>query len=208
VTLGDWTGTAHEGERFFISGNASTSYSWLFAYLSGAFYSDGVSVSSASYPKRGYQLLETVIASPATASNFCNDRNWHAGDQSGVPINRQGGICLREVLVFTNALSTTERSDISAYLKKKWFSAPPTLSAVGSGRYRSGFRAVRASASVFSGNGSFRQNRGGNADPYGQRGDERLFDGAGRGNDSDRSFGSDPAQRFASDGVGKRRVRQ
>ncbi len=135
VTLGDWTGTGNDGVRGFVGGNTANQYSTLSGNISGAFYLNGLSVAAYyTYPKRDYQRLHIDLSPPGTASNFCNDRNLHANDLPGVPINRQGGIRFREVLVFTNALSSADLAGIGTYLSQKWDSGTPKLTAVSSGR--------------------------------------------------------------------------
>jgi len=160
LILGDWTGTGNDGKHDFIAGNASLRYSALFAYFAGTIYLDNVSATlgqQGTFPKRDYQLLEAIVSAPATASNFCNDRNFHAGDLAGVPINRQGGVRLREVLVFTNALSSADRTNVNAYLTQKWFTGQPVLSAVGSGGIAVNVADGVTAGVGISGNGDFRK---------------------------------------------------
>ena len=160
LIFGDWTGTEHGGNNTFIAGNTSVRYSTLFAYFAGTIYLDNVSATlgqAGTFPKRDYQLLEAIASAPTTASNFCNDRNFHAGDVAGVPINRQGGVRLCEVLVFTNALSSADRAGVNAYLAQKWFATRPELLAVGSGRVAVNVADGVTSGTGISGSGEFRK---------------------------------------------------
>jgi autotransporter-associated beta strand protein len=60
-----------------------------------------------------YQLLEMVLSGVGRANAFCFDR---------VPSrNRAGGQRLGEVILYSRALTVTERLQTSAYLAKKWF---------------------------------------------------------------------------------------
>ena len=63
-------------------------------------------------PKAGFQLLETEFTDvPTIVDAFYNMKNT-AG--------RQGGDYLSEAIVFTNALTATERLEIEDYLMRKW----------------------------------------------------------------------------------------
>lgn len=76
----------------------------------------------------GRHLLETdMLGVPGSADSFFNSRNYaHATDAGG---DRTGGDWLHEVLVFTNALTETERVTVEAYLMAKWSIAAPRAAA-------------------------------------------------------------------------------
>jgi autotransporter-associated beta strand protein len=61
----------------------------------------------------GYQLIEVMMSNIGRANAFCFDRlNTR---------NRAGGQRIGEVLLYTRALTETERLQTSAYLARKWF---------------------------------------------------------------------------------------
>ncbi|MBQ7189861.1 MAG: hypothetical protein IJR99_10640 [Kiritimatiellae bacterium] len=85
---------------------------------------DGEWIDTYNQPvQTGLHLLEVqadneTLASKLQAGEFFCDRAYCGA--GGTKRNRSGGDYLNEVLVFTNALSETERMQVQAYLMSKW----------------------------------------------------------------------------------------
>ncbi len=83
-------------------------------FRSAALYSDGQRLSATADGVSGtYQLVEVLLTASGRANAFCFDRIAER--------NRAGGQRLCEVLVYTRALSETERLQTQSYLAQKWF---------------------------------------------------------------------------------------
>ena len=67
------------------------------------------------------EVMSLVTLANTSASNFGNDRNFKVSDGvPGVGINRQGGGRIGEALIYTAALTESQRRQVEAYLMKKW----------------------------------------------------------------------------------------
>jgi autotransporter-associated beta strand protein len=68
------------------------------------------------------ELMSLAATGNTQASNFGNNRNFKASDGlPGVNIDRQGGGRIGEVLIYSSALTISQRLQIESYLMKKWF---------------------------------------------------------------------------------------
>ena len=68
------------------------------------------------------ELMSLATTGNAQASNFGNNRNYKVSQGiSGVDIDRQGGGRIGEVLIYTSALTESQRCQVESYLMKKWF---------------------------------------------------------------------------------------
>lgn len=81
--------------------------------FTGRTFLDGARIDPLAVPpKRGFQLLETEFTDvPTVVDAFYNMKNAKG---------RQGGDYLAEVIVFTNALTASERLAVEDYLMRKW----------------------------------------------------------------------------------------
>ena len=96
-------------------------------YLNGG--ASTINGTTAAMPS-GFWLADVITTGNATSSHLANDRSIRTGGQQ-----------VGEVMIYSSALSTTDRKTIEAYLYTKWFgsglaiTAPPnlTLDATGPG---------------------------------------------------------------------------
>ncbi len=100
----------------------------------GRVFRDGTQIDlSTTFDKTVTQLLETETYRPdAYAEAFFNFRNYQQSAGSGTAGNRVGGGRLHEVLVFTNAISETDRVLVEQHLLQKWirksgYAIPPSI---------------------------------------------------------------------------------
>lgn len=83
-------------------------------FRNAALFIDGQRLTATAEGVSGtYQLIEVMLTAEGRANAFCFDRV--AGR------NRAGGQRLCEVILYTRALSETERLQTQAYLAQKWF---------------------------------------------------------------------------------------
>ena len=101
---------------FWVKDNTATTVTYGRTCLNGTLV-DGLRTK----PDEGYQVFDVTTMGNALASNFCNDHNFKVGDAGGiVGYDRQGGPRYCEVLVFTNRLTATQRTEVLDYLSVKW----------------------------------------------------------------------------------------
>ena len=166
--FGDWTCATNGGTRDLMEGNPIGRYGTFFSpeptvvnpfIINCTAVLNGVNITpTATYPHRDYQCLELITTGPVNASNFCNDRNFRIGDLNGaITLNRQGGVRLCEVLVFTNVLVAADRTTINTYLTQKWFAVRPEAVATQQGRITADVPEGEAHCVALSGNGKLRK---------------------------------------------------
>ena len=134
--LGDWDSTnevANTGRADFHAGGAVgagnpvgqalMNASWWNAGSQAAVV-HGQTFINGDFVRGEEQIVSTIgeVMSLATtgdtlASNFGNDRNYRTPT---VEINRQGGGRIGEVLIYTTALTESQRRQVESYLMKKW----------------------------------------------------------------------------------------
>ena len=128
----------------------------------GRIFRDGVQADvAASIDTSATQLVETEAYRPdAKAEAFFNFRNYQQSAGSGSAGNRVGGGRLHEVLIFTNAISETDRVLVEQRLLRKWvkrsgYSIPPEIT-VASGATLT-LAPAAASATKVKAEGTFRR---------------------------------------------------
>lgn len=139
--LGDWdnaiantnagTGDFHAGGNTGEgnpSGQALKNASWwspasaAYPVRNGQTFVNGEFINGAAQavPEAG-AVMSLLATGNAQASNFGNNRNFKASQGlDGVLIDRQGGGRIGEALIYTTALTKSQRCMVEAYLMKKW----------------------------------------------------------------------------------------
>ena len=142
--IGTATSPAEDSSKvmyFATSGGASGTTLFIFSpdynlyrLRLGRVFRDGVQADpAAEIDLNATQLIETDGYDPAAkAEAFFNFRNYQQSAGSGTAGNRVGGGRLHEVLIFTNALSETDRILVEQRLLRKWvkqsgYTIPPEI---------------------------------------------------------------------------------